>query len=138
MCVIAPASRTPRSPCAPARAARAAGAELLLNLNASPFHAGKPVERHQVVSARCAETGLPVVYCNLVGGQDELIFDGGSFAMQSDGGVALQAPVMEEGLFPLVFDAAAKRFLSGGQAVLPGLEESVYRALVLYEHGRPA
>ena len=116
---------------APARAARAAGAELLLNLNASPFHAGKPVERHQVVSARCAETGLPVVYCNLVGGQDELIFDGGSFAMQADGGVALQAPVMEEGLFPLVFDAAAKRFLSGGQAVLPGLEESVYRALVL-------
>ncbi|MEL0028738.1 MAG: nitrilase-related carbon-nitrogen hydrolase, partial [Perlucidibaca sp.] len=56
----------------PALAARAAGADLLLNLNASPFHAGKPAERHQIVARRCAETGLPVAYCNLVGGQDEL------------------------------------------------------------------
>jgi len=115
----------------PALAAGAAGAELLLNLNASPFHAGKPGERHQVVASRCAETSLPVVYCNLVGGQDELIFDGGSFAMQADGGIALQAPVFEESLQVLDYDIATRRFLPAAQAPLPALEESVYRALVL-------
>lgn len=115
----------------PAAAAKAAGADLLLNLNASPFHAGKPVERHQVVADRCAETGLPVVYCNLVGGQDELIFDGGSFALQADGALALQAPVFEESLQVLAYDTASHRFLPGVQAPLPVLEASVYQALVL-------
>lgn len=115
----------------PALAARAAGADLLLNLNASPFHAGKPAERHQIVARRCAETGLPVAYCNLVGGQDELIFDGGSFAMQADGSPVLQAPVFEESLQVIDFDVASGRFLPAAQQALPGLEESVYRALVL-------
>lgn len=115
----------------PALAARDAGAELLLNLNASPFHAGKSAERHQVVASRCAETGLPVAYCNLVGGQDELIFDGGSFALQADGALALQAPVFEESLQVLDYDIAGRRFLPGVQAALPALEASVYQALVL-------
>ncbi len=115
----------------PAQAARAAGAELLLNLNASPFHAGKPAERHQVVASRCAETGLPVVYCNLVGGQDELIFDGGSFALQADGELALQAPVFEESLQVLDYDVASRRFLPAALTPLPSLEASVYQALVL-------
>lgn len=115
----------------PAVAARVAGAELLLNLNASPFHAGKPVERQHTVAARCVETGLPVVYCNLVGGQDELIFDGGSFALQADGTPAFQAPVFAEDVRVLDYDIAARAFLPAAQAALPGLEASVYQALVL-------
>lgn len=65
--------------------AAAAGAQLLLNLNASPFHRGKQRERLEVVGARARTAGLPVVYVNQVGGQDELVFDGGSFAVAADG-----------------------------------------------------
>jgi NAD+ synthase (glutamine-hydrolysing) len=63
----------------PAAAAQAAGAEILLNLNASPYHRGKAREREQVVTQRVLETGCPVLYVNLTGGQDELVFDGRSF-----------------------------------------------------------
>lgn len=115
----------------PAAAAKAAGAELLLNLNASPFHVGKPVERRAAVAARCRENDLPVVYCNLVGGQDELIFDGGSFALQRDGTPALQVSQMQEALTVLVYDVAAGVFLPAAIADLPGIEASVYQALVL-------
>lgn len=62
----------------PAKAAKAAGAELLLNLNASPFNEAKLAQRQAMVQKRVAQTGLPLVYCNLVGGQDELVFDGRS------------------------------------------------------------
>ena len=116
---------------APAQAAKAAGAELILNLNASPFHAGKASERQAVVAQRCRETALPVVYCNLVGGQDELIFDGGSFVLQADGMPALQAPWFEAGLYCVDFDAATQRFLLAQQEPMPSLEASIYQALVL-------
>ncbi|WOJ93469.1 NAD+ synthase [Congregibacter variabilis] len=76
----------------PTAAAAAAGAELLINLNASPFHRGKQLQRLELVSGRARENKLAVVYVNQVGGQDELVFDGGSFAMNSDGSVAVQAP----------------------------------------------
>lgn len=115
----------------PAAAAKAAGADLLLNLNASPFHVGKPVERRATVAARCRENDLPVVYCNLVGGQDELVFDGGSFALQRDGALALQAPQMQETLAVLDYDAGHRAFLPAICATLPGVEASVYQALVL-------
>lgn len=116
---------------APAQAAQVAGADLILNLNASPFHAGKASERQAVVAERCRETALPVVYCNLVGGQDELIFDGGSFVLQADGTPALQAPWFEAGLYCVDFDTAKQRFLPAAQAVMPSLEASVYQAVVL-------
>ncbi|MES2909719.1 MAG: NAD+ synthase [Pseudomonadota bacterium] len=116
---------------APAQAAKAAGAELILNLNASPFHAGKASERRAVVAERCRETALPVVYCNLVGGQDELIFDGGSFVLHADGSPALQAPWFEAGLYCVDFDVATHRFLPAQQEPMPSLEASVYQALVL-------
>lgn len=116
---------------APAQAAKAAGADLLLNLNASPFHVGKAAERQKVVAERCAETSLPVVYCNLVGGQDELIFDGGSFVLQANGTPALQAPWFETGLYCADFDASAQRFLAAPQTAMLSLEASVYQALVL-------
>lgn len=76
----------------PTLAAKKAGAQLILNLNASPFHRCKQNERIGVVAKRVAETGVPVVYVNQVGGQDELVFDGGSFAMNSQGQVVKQLP----------------------------------------------
>nr|WP_198019512.1 NAD+ synthase [Thioalkalivibrio paradoxus] len=69
----------------PAAMAAADGAQIILNLNASPFHRGKAAQREAVVRARVAENGCPVVYLNQVGGQDELVFDGRSFAMGTDG-----------------------------------------------------
>lgn len=115
----------------PAAVAKAAGADMLLNLNASPFHAGKADERRQVVGQRCLETGLPVVYCNMVGGQDELVFDGGSFVMQRDGLIVLQAPQFSESQPLVEYAIAAGQFLPATQAELPGIEASVYQALVL-------
>ncbi|GAB3360770.1 MULTISPECIES: NAD+ synthase [Giesbergeria] len=84
---------------AAAQAAAAAGAQLLAVINASPFHAGKPHEREQVLRARAQETSLPVVYAHLVGGQDELVFDGYSFALNADGTVAGRAAGFQETLF---------------------------------------
>ncbi len=76
----------------PAAQAAAAGAQLLVNLNASPYHTGKAPEREASVMARARETGLPVVYVNLVGGQDELVFDGGSFAVDASGQLCQRSP----------------------------------------------
>lgn len=114
---------------APAAAARAAGARLLLNINASPFHRGKQAERLGVAAARVGETGLPVAYVNLVGGQDELVFDGGSFAMNPDGEVAVELPRFAEALALLEFDG--QRFLPQPRPPALSLEAEVYQALVL-------
>ena len=83
----------------PARMTAAAGAQVLAVLNASPFHAGKPAEREQVLCQRAQETGLPVLYAHMVGGQDELVFDGHSFALNADGAVAGRAVGFQETLF---------------------------------------
>ncbi|PVV10688.1 MAG: NAD+ synthase [gamma proteobacterium symbiont of Ctena orbiculata] len=69
----------------PAAMSRAAGAQLLLNINASPFHIGKAPEREELVQNRARENMLPIIYVNLVGGQDELVFDGGSFVVDGQG-----------------------------------------------------
>src|SRR5436190_721532 len=76
----------------------AAGAELLVNLSASPFHVGRAQEREAIFSARARESGIPVALCNTVGGQDELIFDGHSLFIGSDGTVLARAPGFEEAL----------------------------------------
>ncbi|HKA45646.1 MAG TPA: NAD+ synthase [Burkholderiales bacterium] len=80
------------------RAARAAGATVLLVLNASPYHMGKQEVRYGVMRERVAETGMPLVYVNLVGAQDELVFDGGSFVLNREGALTHQLPAFEEGL----------------------------------------
>ena len=82
----------------PARRAARAGARILLNLNASPFHMGKTGERFRVVEQRVRETGLAVCYLNLVGGQDELVFDGGSFVTDARGSRILRMRRFEEQL----------------------------------------
>jgi NAD+ synthase (glutamine-hydrolysing) len=71
----------------PASRALAAGAELLININASPYHHGKSMERQRILRARCNETGLPIAYVNMVGGQDELVFDGQSLVLDHRGQV---------------------------------------------------
>ena len=83
---------------APARAAHAAGAELLVVLNASPYEQRRQRERESIVRQRVTENGIPVVYVNLVGGQDELVFDGRSFVMDRGGEAILRANAFEEDL----------------------------------------
>ena len=86
----------------PVRQAVDRGARLIVNLNASPFHMGKAAEREAVARRRVTECGVPIIYVNLVGGQDELVFDGGSFVMDGLGSVVQRAPVCKEGLYPVV------------------------------------
>jgi NAD+ synthase (glutamine-hydrolysing) len=84
---------------APAQMAREAGAEVLLVINASPFHVGKGSEREHMMATRARATALPLVYAHLVGGQDEIVFEGRSFALQADGTVAGRAPSFKENVF---------------------------------------
>jgi NAD+ synthase (glutamine-hydrolysing) len=118
----------------PAQLARANGAELLVVLNASPYEIHKQRERETVVRGRVLDVRLPVVYVNLTGGQDELVFDGNSFVMDANGLVVMRAPAFEEGLYSIDFtrDDNGKVIPLPG-AVAPELadEASVYRALVL-------
>ena len=83
----------------PAHLARQAGAELLVVINASPFHVGKGGERERMMQERCLATGLPLIYAHLVGGQDEIVFEGHSFALQGNGVLAGRAESFKENLF---------------------------------------
>ncbi len=74
----------------------AGGAELIVNINASPYYAGRALERERLLGVRASDASCPVVYVNLVGGQDELVFDGGSFVVDADGRVVARAPQFEE------------------------------------------
>ena len=82
----------------PAADLAAAGAELLVNLSASPFHVGKAEEREDMLASRARDNGLPLVFCNAVGGQDELLFDGHSVVLDARGEVLARAPGFEEHL----------------------------------------
>jgi NAD+ synthase/NAD+ synthase (glutamine-hydrolysing) len=87
----------------PARQAKTAGAEILLALNASPCHLGKQSERARILAQRVQETKIPALYVNLVGGQDELVFDGGSFALNRKGEIAARLPQFASGLMVLEY-----------------------------------
>jgi NAD+ synthase (glutamine-hydrolysing) len=76
-----------------------AGADILLNINGSPYHRGKGAERQAMLAERARATGLPVVYLNMVGAQDELVFDGQSMVFDGSGGLLYRAPQFEEDLF---------------------------------------
>src|SRR5262249_39810590 len=111
------------------RAARDAGAQVLLVLNASPYHMGKQESRYDVMRERVAETGLALVYANLVGGQDELVFDGASFALDKRGERVCQLPLFEESLGFVTFaDGEPQR---GAIADAETTEADVYKALCL-------
>ncbi len=117
---------------APSAAARSAGAELLLVINGSPYQIGAQERREAVAKARVHETGIPMIYCNMVGGQDELIFDGGSFAMSDKGDIVFRASAHDSGLHSLSVEADARsvKTLPGNLVELPSREASVYQALV--------
>ena len=118
----------------PAKLAKQAGAEILLTLNASPYHIEKQDSRHEVARQRVLETGLALVYTNLVGGQDELVFDGASFVLDRSGAVVQQLPAFEEALSLVEIDRSAANKANPNQAqVTPALaiEASVYQALTL-------
>ena len=113
--------------------AQAAGARLMLNLNASPFHALKGGEREAVLRQRVLEAPMPIVYVNQVGGQDELVFDGESFVMAANGRIMLRGR-------PFVEEIYTADFVIGDKGITPQpgqmheplpQAESVYQALVL-------
>ncbi|MBI2276310.1 MAG: NAD+ synthase [Dechloromonas sp.] len=112
-----------------AEMAHAAGAELLLVLNASPCHLEKHQQRAQVLGERIAATGMPAVYCNLVGGQDELVFDGASFALDAGGNCRMRLPQFAEALG--IVDFAAGQLNSEDLAAELSVEAEAYQALVL-------
>lgn len=111
----------------PADESRDQGARLLLNINASPFSLAKSGRRQDILRARAAETGLPILYVNMVGGQDDLLFDGDSSAVRADGTVSFRAPAFEEDLYAVDFIDGELR----GTLAEPQAEEAVvYRGLV--------
>ena len=115
----------------PVEQAARAGARLILNLNASPYQAGKVREREAVVRERVTATGIPLVYANLIGGQDELVFDGASFVMNRHGQITTHAPEFQASLTAVDFDLGAHLEPLPG-AIAPPLPDdaSVYQALV--------
>ena len=112
-----------------AEAAANAGAELMLTLNASPFHMNKQPRRYEVMRDRVAATGIPAIYANLVGGQDELVFDGASFAMDGQGRLTHQMPGFVECIE--FVDYADGHLLPGKTVEPPASEAEVYAALKL-------
>ena len=112
----------------PARAAKAAGAQVLCVLNASPFHLGKVAEREERMAERARDVGLPLLYAHLVGGQDEVVFDGASFAIDAQGQLAARAAMFEEAMS--FVDVTADGRVHGTVEPLPALEAQAWAALV--------
>jgi NAD+ synthase (glutamine-hydrolysing) len=111
------------------RVARDAGAQVLLVPNGSPFHINKEGQRVAVMRANVSCLGLPIIYANLVGGQDELVFDGGSFVLDAEGTLVAQWPQFSEELGLVELRDGAP--VAGVLAPATSVEEQVYRALVL-------
>ena len=117
---------------APAQSAKEAGADVLAVINASPFHIGKGYERETVMAQRVKATGLPLIYAHLVGGQDEVVFEGHSFALNADSTLAARALSFKEELFALqAVRAATGLLLSGAIEPVRSPEADLWDALVL-------
>jgi len=114
--------------------ARSDGAELLVVINASPYELHKQREREDIARIRARDVGLPLVYVNIMGAQDELVFEGNSFVMDAEGKVVMRAPAYEEGIYPVEFVRQARgKVVPKPGPIAPELsdEASVYGALVL-------
>jgi len=111
----------------------AQGAELLLIPNGSPYRRTAEDERLGIARARTAETGVPLIYVNQVGGQDELVFDGASFALQADGQPCMSLPMFEEALGLMAWERAEGvwRCTEAPMSPWPEGPEEIYRAMVL-------
>lgn len=120
----------------PVMQARAAGAQLMININASPYHVQKIGERKQLLYNRAREGGFPIVYVNLVGGQDELVFDGGSMVVAANGACHFLAPEFVEGMYQVFIELPANSATPCEvplQSLSPSLtpEAEIYKALVV-------
>lgn len=116
----------------PVQQARDAGAQIIVNINASPFRRDKHPERREQVAGQARAHGLPICYCNLVGGQDELVFDGGSFVTDGAGELVAQGAFFHEGLIPVDIDTRDDApLVTGERLALPDEDERLYQALVL-------
>jgi NAD+ synthase (glutamine-hydrolysing) len=116
----------------PALLAKESGAEVLAVINASPFHVGKGGERIARMAERARAVNLPLVYAHLVGGQDEVVFDGGSFALDADGTLVARAPGFQEDLFCVQVERVADAVkLSGHLTNERSAEADLWDALVL-------
>jgi len=113
----------------PALLAKMAGAELLVAMNGSPFHMKKQSTRFEVLKQRAVENSLPIVYVNMVGGQDELVFDGASFVLNAQGELMCELPAFESQLEVVDFEHAQP--LHGNMTKNLPLEATVYHALKL-------
>jgi NAD+ synthase len=109
------------------------GAEILLVPNGSPYHRGKPKVRTNLMVARVVETGLPLVYLNMTGGQDDQVFDGASFVLNPGGHLAVQLPQFEDCVTHVDFEKGPEgwRAKPGMMATLPTSIEADYHAMVL-------
>ncbi len=116
----------------PMAASRSAGAECVIAINGSPYEVDTQGRRERVLRKRVKEVGVPAIYVNMVGGQDELVFDGGSFVMDRDGEVRFRAPAFDENLYTIELAGTASGVVPADGHCAPALstEESVYRALV--------
>ena len=118
----------------PSKLARDAGAQLVFNINASPYALNKLQDRKRLLKSRSQDAGCPIAYVNLIGGQDELVFDGGSMLVDAQGECQYLAPGYEEGLHPVTIEIDAD-----GQCAVPqqslaepqSVETQVYHALVV-------
>lgn len=110
-----------------AQRARDAGAKVLLVMNASPYHFDKQATRYETIRERIGETGLAIIYANMVGGQDELVFDGASFAMDDEGSLTHQFPAFDEMLG--MIELQDGKLIAGMCANVEKDEASIYRAL---------
>nr|WP_324256827.1 NAD+ synthase [Cellvibrio fontiphilus] len=117
----------------PMQQAKAAGAKLMISLNASPYHQRKQMEREAILAQRAREGSMPVVYTNLVGGQDELVFDGSSVVVDAHGITQCRAPAFVEGNYAVVLDVASGEVQVPAQtcAPIPENTAAVYEALVM-------
>ena len=123
----------------PVMQARAAGAQLMININASPFHMNKLSERQALLRERSIQGGFPIIYVNMVGGQDELVFDGGSMAVAATGECCFLGPSYSEALLPVIVQPGQSPNSPCEiplQSIAPplSLEAQVYRSLVLGVH----
>lgn len=109
------------------------GAEILLVPNGSPYHRGKPAVRTNLMVNRVVETGLPLVYLNMIGGQDDQVFDGASFVLNPGGALAAQLPQFDACVTHIDFVRTTEgwRAQPGMMALLPNSYESDYHAMVL-------
>lgn len=114
----------------PVRAAQQAGAELIVNINASPYYSGKQQERETEVCKRVDENDIAIIYANQLGGQDELVFDGCSFAVNRDQNVVYRAPECKESVFLLEYDAGRQELINSITiAPYVNTDQSIYNIL---------